>query len=227
MTVDFGDLKFGIPSAIGKADLRLGDCLDILRTLPDDSVDLVITDPPYVFDNLTEGGWARGKKVGKYFEELSSLSEGMNFEVLDECLRVLKKTNLYIWGNWQCIKDYMAYFQDKDVKSNLLTWHKANPPPLCGNGYLKDTEYCLFVREEGVKLYGGYKDLGTYWVTPLNTKDKERYGHPTVKPLEIIRQMVRNSTDGGGMLRCLTPIWVRERLVPPVCWRADALSGAR
>ena len=36
---------------------------------------------------------------------------------------------------------------------DLLTWHKTNPVPTCSNKYLSDTEYLLYFREVGVKIY--------------------------------------------------------------------------
>ena len=110
-------------------------------------------------------------------------------------MRILKAPNLYIWGNWKAITKYVAIF--KDLNTALLCWHKSNPVPTCSNKYLSDTEYCLFIRAKGVKVRGGYDDHGTYWVTPLNTADRKQYGHPTPKPVEIIRRMIRNSSDPG------------------------------
>lgn len=79
----------------------------------------------------------------------------------------------------------------------MLTWHKTNPVPACGNKYLTDTEYCFFARERGVKVYGSYQTKKTYYVTSLNTKDKKLYGHPTVKPLEIVENLIVNSSQEG------------------------------
>ena len=47
-------------------------------------------------------------------------------------------------------------------------------------------------------MYGGFADHHTYWITPLNTKDKKLYNHPTIKPVDIIRTMIRNSCPPGG-----------------------------
>lgn len=77
---------------------------------------------------------------------------------------------------------------------NLLTWHKTNPAPACGNKYLSDTEYCFFAREPGVKIYGSYQTKKTYYITPVNKKDKKLYDHPTVKPLEIVENLIENSS---------------------------------
>lgn len=115
-------------------------------------------------------------------------------------MRVLKRPNLYLWGNWKLILNYIRYFQEKNVFTNLLCWHKTNPIPLCGNQWLKDTEYCLYVRGKGVKLYGGYHEHNSYWITKANTEDKNKYQHPTIKPLPIIQQMIENSSQPGDIV---------------------------
>ena len=152
------------------------------------TIDLIVTDPPYLLNSLSGGGIAKHRD---YFDSLNGIDKGIGTKELDEFMRVLKRPNMYLWGNWKLIQIYLDYFKDKDVNTNLLCWHKLNPPPLCGNKYLNDTEYCLYVRGKGVKLYGGYEDHKTYWYTNLNQKG---INHPTVKPLEIIIQMIKNSS---------------------------------
>lgn len=173
--------------------LYLGDCKDLISTLDKGSVDLMVTDPPYDHTGCRGGGYV-GRRAS--FKAIEPISDGFDFGILDDCMNALRKTNLYIWGNWKAILSYLEYF--KGYNTNLLTWHKTNPVPACSNKYLNDTEYCLFVREQGVNLNGRYEDHKTYWTTPLNTADSRRYNHPTVKPLDIIRTMVRNSCGGGG-----------------------------
>lgn len=126
------------------------------------------------------------------------MSTGISEEVLDEMLRVCRLPNLYIWGNWKLINFILEYVRKKgNMTTTLLCWHKTNPVPVCNNKYLNDTEYCLHIRAKGVKLYGGYEDSKTYWVSPLNVKDKHKYGHPTIKPLAIIEQLIKNSSVEG------------------------------
>lgn len=179
------------------AELHQGDCLEWMKGQPDGIADLAILDPPYIFESTTGGG-AFGSNAKYYHGKLSPLSNGLDTDIIREVIRMLKAPNLYIWGNWRAIAEYLQVF--KGLNTNLLSWHKSNPVPMCSNKYLNDTEYCLFIRAPGVKLRGGYEDHGTWWLTPLNTEDKRLYGHPTPKPLDIIRQMVRNSTDPGDLV---------------------------
>ena len=165
--------------------------MDLMSSMGGGTVDLIVTDPPYKLESLSGGGIAKQRD---YFDDLKKLSDGIGSEQLDEFMRVLKRPNLYLWGNWKLIQIYLDYFKDKDVNTNLLCWHKTNPTPLCGNKWLNDTEYCLYVRGKGVKLHGGYEDHKTYWCTNNNETAQTKTGHPTVKPLEIIMQMIKNSS---------------------------------
>ena len=169
------------------------DCLEGLRMLPDKSIDLVVTDPPY--DIQTSGAGIYKQADKQYVKELNFMKDGFSPEVLDELCRVLKKINIYIFCSQKQIIPLLDYFvKGKKCNYNLLTWHKTNPVPACGNKYLTDTEFILFFREKGVKIYGNFNSKFTYYVTPLNQRDKKRYGHPTVKPLEMIQNFVINSS---------------------------------
>ena len=88
----------------------------------------------------------------------------------------------------------------RKINWNLLCWHKTNPIPACGNKYLTDTEYILFFREAGVKIYGEFKTKFTYYVTPLNQKDKKIYGHPTIKPVDILQNLIINSSQENDVV---------------------------
>ena len=104
------------------------------------------------------------------------------------------------WGEDYFIKKLIDYFDDLGCNLDLLTWHKTNPIPTCNNTYLSDTEYCIFAREEGVKLYGDVETKKKYYVTPCNVSDKDLYNHPTIKPLNIIKNLITNSSVEGDIV---------------------------
>lgn len=177
-------------------DLRLGDCLEILKDIPDNSIDLVITDPPYDI-NATGRGIITKRNI-KYVDQIQGITSGFDAKVLPELIRVLKKINLYIFCSHNQIIPLLDYFvKERNCFYTILSWHKSNPLPTCNNTYLKDTEYCLFFREKGVKLYGNYHTKYTYYVTGINNTDKAKWGHPTIKPLNIIQNFVINSSLEG------------------------------
>lgn len=216
---------------IGVSDITLhhGDCYEVIKDIPDNSIDLVIIDPPYEFIDATgAGGFGnkRGKagredgyhedyvkvyhentEIGqqkkKNLQELSQICRGFDYSILDECCRALKKINIYVWCSKAQVSQLLTYFENKGCFIDILTWHKTNPVPTCNGTYLNDTEYLIFARQKGVKVYGSYETKFKYYVTPLNQKDKKLYKHPTIKPVFIIQNLIINSSlEGDTVLDC-------------------------
>jgi len=168
--------------------------MKILQEINDKSIDLIITDPPYKI--ATSGSGIYKQKDKQYIKELDVLKDGFDYSILDELCRVMKKINIYIWCSQKQIIPLLDYFvKEKKCNYNIISWHKTNPIPACGNKYLTDTEFCLFFREKGVKVQGEFKTKFTYYITPLNQQDKKKYNHPTIKPLFIIENFILNSSN--------------------------------
>lgn len=175
------------------------DCLSGMKRIPDKSIDLIVTDPPYVIETSGAGIYKQADK--QYVKELNGIKDGFDPRVLDEICRVMKKINVYFFCSQKQIIPLLDYFvKGKKCNWNLLTWHRQNPVPACGNKYLTDTDFCLFFREKGVRIYGEYSTKFTYYVTPINQKDKKLYGHPTIKPLPIIQNLITNSSQEGDVV---------------------------
>lgn len=175
--------------------IYLGDCYELIKQIPDKSVDLIVTDPPYLLE--TEG--SKENNISKTFancnNELKNIDEGINLEILDEFMRVMKKPNIYIWCNKKQILDYLNYFVGgHNCSFEIMTWLKSNPTPLCGGNYLIDKEFCLYFRK-GVKLNTTFETAFTYWQSSKNKNDKDLFLHPTCKPLYIIKMLIQNSSN--------------------------------
>lgn len=184
---------------MSKYKLYQGDCLEVMNNIKDGSVDLVVTDPPYEIATTGAGIYKQADK--QYVKELNGMKDGFSEEVLDELCRVMKKINIYFFCSQKQIIPLLDYFaKKKKCNWNILSWHKTNPVPACGNKYLTDTEFILFFREKGVKVYGSFDTKRTWYATPLNQSDKKKYGHPTVKPLSILENLVVNSSQEGEVV---------------------------
>ena len=180
--------------------IHLGDAYKLIKKVPDKSVDLIVTDPPYQIDGLhKDTGILKGRKNSHNTQLLeNNLGDGIDLKILDEFVRVLKKINIYIWCNKEQIYDYMTYFvKERKCNFEIIVWAKPNPAPFTNGHYLKDKEYCLFFWEKGVKVGGDYHSLKTYYVKGTNTEDKDNYLHPTIKPIDIIENLIKNSCEGG------------------------------
>ena len=173
------------------------DCMEGLKLIDDNSIDLVIIDPPYL---LNINKVKNVSNMNKYANDLLNLKDGFDLKVLDLLIQKMKKINIYIYCSKRQVKDLLNYFSNKNCNHEILTWHKQNPSPLINNNYLPDTEYILFFREKGVKLYGNYHTKRKYYISLTNKVDKQKYKHPTIKPLELIEYHIENSSKEGDLI---------------------------
>ena len=173
------------------------DCMDAIKLLDDNSIDLVVMDPPYLL-NLTKV--KKTSSFNNYAIELIGLKDGFDLKVLDLLIPKMKKINMYIYCSKRQVKDLIEYFTSKDCNYEILTWHKQNPSPLINNNYLPDTEYVIFAREKGVRLYGNYHTKRKYYISGVNQVDKKKYKHPTIKPLPFIENHIINSSKEGDLI---------------------------
>ena len=95
----------------------------------------------------------------------------------------------------------MKYFIDgKNCLFEIFTWHKTNPTPTHNNCYPPDTEYCLLFREKGTGMGGTMETLKKWYVSSANVNDKKLYNHPTIKPLEVVKNHIINSTKPNDIV---------------------------
>lgn len=172
------------------------DSYAAIKNIPDNSIDLIIIDPPY---KLQKRGTAFHKKPD-YIDEIENkkLDQDFDYSIFDEVKRVMKKLNIYIF----CSRDQLHKVFDKFRNENidLLVWHKTNPIPTVNNKYLSDLEYIIFVREKGVKVYGSYATLSKLFQTIVNKRDKQLFKHQTIKPLQIIKNLIINSSQENDVI---------------------------
>lgn len=181
------------------------DCNVGLDMIPDGSVDMVMMDPPYEFS--TQGSGAFGTANRSYFGEVDGMSHGLSDALLEKIAAKMDSIVMYAFCNKSQIPQYINFAESHGCTWDILSWHKTNPVPTCCNKYLSDTEYIVFVRGKGAKVWGNYSTKKKWWTTSVNRTDRELYGHPTVKPLEIVRTLIGNHIDptGGGTMTVLDP----------------------
>ena len=180
------------------------DCIIGIKRIPDNYIDLVIIDPPYMINNYnTTSSNDLSIEINKYNGELfkHNLTKGYDVKILDELMRVMKKVNIYIFCNCEQIPFYINYFViNRKCKMDILIWNKTNAMPLFNNKYLTDKEYCLYFRKGGYCQPNNYEDAKTVFYSPINIKDKTKWKHPTIKPEELIRKLIRNSSKENDIV---------------------------
>lgn len=180
--------------------IQLGDCYELIKKIPDKSIDLVYIDIPYLFE---QGGKEEkksdlAKRIKKQtYGELKNIINGIDYSILDELCRVMKNIYIYIWCSKDQILDITQYFvKQKKCRVNYLVWCKTNPTPMTNDVWLPDVEYCLCFKESKAPRYNdGYELKSKWYLSEKNKKDKDKYNHPTIKPLDLVKRHILHSTQ--------------------------------
>lgn len=184
--------------------ITCGDSYKLIKEMPDKSVDLIVTDPPYLIENTKAGGHSNlAKSIQGMNDELANgiLTQGINEEILDEFMRVMKVPNIYIWCNHKQIPMYLDYFVNKHKCSfDIIIWVKTNAMPLFNNKYLTDKEYCLYFRKGAYCNPQSYEEAKTVYFQPINIRDKQFFEHTTIKPINIIQTLIKNSSKENDVV---------------------------
>lgn len=175
--------------------IQLGDCYEIIKFIPDKSVDCIYVDIPYLFDSHGKGHSELALRMDNKNNDLINIQDGIDYSIFNEFIRILKKINCFIWCSKHQILDILNYFVKKGCGFEILVWCKTNPSPTTNNIWLPDIEYCLYFREKGVQLNDGYENKSKWYVSSINKFDKDLYKHPTIKPLELVKRHLLHATS--------------------------------
>ena len=174
------------------------DVLELMKTMSDESIDLIVTDPPY---KVTARGNA-GNSGGMMQDKLSM--QGKIFkhndikpsEYIPEFYRLLKDgSHCYIMTNHVNLHEMLNVAKESGfhfIKS--LVWNKGNK--IMGQYYMSQFEYILFFRKgRGKKI----NKCGTADILEIpNKKTKGEDGkniHDTEKPVELMKVLIENSSN--------------------------------
>jgi len=155
-------------------ELHLGDCLEILPTLADGSVDAVITDPPYGLGMRTVAGGTLKNTQTRFMEEMKHISwdnEAPPKEVFD-CLREIGDIQI-IWGG--------NYFELPPTRC-ILVWDKMTYLPTMSR----------------VEMAWTSLDKPAKYIQ-INSNNNNRV-HPTQKPVELMKWCIENYTQEGDTI---------------------------
>ena len=182
---------------MGNIKLYNGNCLDVMKDIPDGSIDLIVTDPPYkTISGGNKSKWASGypnsvlsKNDGKIFEQ----NDINHLDWLKESYRVLKNSShIYIMTNLLNLFTIQQLAERVGFKThNLLVWEKNNAN--ANRWYMKNCEYVLFMRKGNAKTIN---DPSSKTVHKFNNIIGNKI-HPTEKPVELMELYILNSSKEG------------------------------
>ena len=165
-----------------------GDCIQVMREFANNSIDLIVTDPPYG-DNVGYG--LNNKKIQNNENPL------INCLALVECYRVLKRNrSLYLFTNWKhypFLTEFILRYTKFKIR-HLVVWKKHN----FGLGWAFRHQYeLILVLEKGKAKYNlkNFSDIQT--ASHIN-HDNET--HPHEKPVDLITKMIEHSSKEGQMV---------------------------
>lgn len=203
---------------MNKMKLLNDDCLNLLKSLGNNSIDLVVTDPPY---KIISGGCT--KKAGKNetagilnkrdipkndlkrkwlnknnvdFVKTGNLFKHNTIEFKDwisEVYRVMKEqTHAYFMANDRNLYALIHEAQNAGFKlQNVLVWKKNNATP--NKYYMKNCEFVVMFRKGKAK---NINKMGSKSVIEVNNIIGNKL-HPTEKPVELLEILIKNSTNVG------------------------------
>lgn len=179
------------------------DCMEVMRSLPNESVDLIVTDVPY---RTTARGCA-GNSGGMLQKEINKKGRVFNFnsikcsEYLPEFFRVLKEgSHCYIMTNHLNLREMLNEAEKVGlhfIKS--LIWLKDNK--IMGKWYMSQFEYILFFRKGKAVPINCCGTSDVLQVPNKKLKDRDRINlHDTEKPVKLMEQLVLNSSKEGDFV---------------------------
>lgn len=180
-----------------------GNCLEILDKLENNSVDLIVTDPPYKTTKRGGSGNAGGMCKNKLFNDgkVFKNNDIKPSEYMSEFYRVLKEgTHCYIMTNHVNLYEMLTVAQKVGfhfIKS--LIWNKSNK--IMGQSYMSQFEYILFFRKGKFKKINKCGTADILVVPNKKTKDKNGKNiHDTEKPVELMKILIENSSNEGDLI---------------------------
>lgn len=204
-----------------------GDSLQLLKHIPDESVDMVFVDPPY---NLSNGGFTcyAGERAsvnkGKW-DRSQGLMEDFEFHMqwLASCRRVLKPSGtIWISGSYHSI--YACGFALLKAGFKILNdicWFKPNGAPNLSCRYFTASHETLLwaIKDPNERHTFHYdkmkhnewhntdvlkkegKQMRSVWSISTARGDEKKLGkHPTQKPLSLLQRVVLSCTDEGDVI---------------------------
>ena len=173
-----------------------GNCYELLKNIEPGSIDLILTDPPYVL-NSGKSATFKGVKIygSKKFEEICNGYDIDGF--LNLCQRVCKKMNCFVFCSNAQVADIINWCNDRGYYSTILIWFKLNAIPFCKSSWKPDIEFIIHIREQGAYFQGNSKLCSKVYSSCTNFS---QYGHPTEKPIRLLSKLISVASKEGDLI---------------------------
>ena len=187
-------------------ELQLGDSYKLIKGIPNASVDLILTDPPYNLSPYSTGNiemsWRKDLN-----NDLASWDK-VEFRPADwvgEFKRVLKpQGNIFAFCSYNLLGKWHAAFDPEFDTFQFMVWHKTNPPPkIFKAGFLNSCELIVCMWDKSHTWnFGKQKEMHNFIETPI-CMGAERWKaphHPTQKPVKVLEHIIGLASNEGDVV---------------------------
>ena len=171
-------------------NIYCGDCLNYMKKIPSESINLIVTDPPYLI-NYQSSRRIKKEKFEKIKNDVNS--QQLICDYFEECNRILKNnTAIYCFCSWHHIDFFKQEFEKHFKLKNIIVWNKNNH----GSGDLKGAyapkhELILFGHKGRTLL----REKRISDVIECEKINSSNLTHPTEKPTKLIEIFIKQSSD--------------------------------
>jgi DNA modification methylase len=174
-----------------------GDCLEEMKNIPDNSVDMVLTDPPY--NIARNNNFNTMDRAGIDFGEWDKGAD--LFSYIDECFRVLDKNGSFVVFNaWANLGDISRYAENLGfITKDMLRLEKTNPMPRNRDRrYITDYECAIWFTMPKAKWVFNRQD--DKYQRPKFVYSIDKGFHPTQKSLSLMEELLKIHTNPGDAI---------------------------
>lgn len=172
------------------------DCLDGMKLIHDESVDLIVTDPPYLMNYKTN---RRKEKKHKFCNEImNDGNEELIKKYIEQCFRIMKKdTAIYIFCNSNKVDFFKKEIEKKFKIKNIIIWVKNNHTAGdLKHQFSKKYEMLIMANKGNKKIIG--KRITDVWEFDKVVGNKQK--HQNQKPLELIEQCILKHSSENELI---------------------------
>ena len=180
-------------------DIKLycDDCLDVMKKIENESIDLIVTDPPYLIKYKTN---RRKNKDHDFCSEiLNDDNEQLIIDYIRECYRILKNnTAMYMFCNCDKVDFFKKELENAGFKiKNMIIWVKNNWTAGDLKAQFGKQYEIIFLVNKGRKCFNG-KRITDVWMFDRISGKKQL--HQNQKPVDLLKQCILKHSDENDII---------------------------
>lgn len=186
--------------------LLCGDSRELIKRVPDNFVDFILTDPPYNIGKHSTGNIPLPGRTPMNNDVAAW--DWIDFhpeEWVDEFLRVLKPTgNLFIFTSYNQLGRWYDCLDSRFDTSQFMIWHKTNPAPkIFKAGFLNSCEMIFCCWNKGhVWNFISQQEMHNFIESPICMRPERLSDpkHPAQKPTSVLKKLITIASNEGGVV---------------------------